>query len=300
METFHEGEVAVQERTGERPIAVRLAKLVTPEIVPGARPFLAEQQELAVATSDVHGRPWASLWVGASGFVHTPDGKTVELDFERTLRADDDPVKLVDGAAVGLLAIDLQTRRRLRINGVVTALDDEHATIEVREAFPNCPKYIQKREPKPSAESTSEPTKRGTTLDRAFISRVDTLFVASQHATRGLDASHRGGEPGFVHVLDDRTLRVPDYRGNSLFNTFGNFELDSRVGMALVDFANKRVLSLTGNAKVSFDVDEDPSQPNGGTGRYWTVVVDEWVEYALDPRIHWELEERSPFNPGIS
>lgn len=283
-------------------MAARLEGIVQPEIVPGARAFLAEQQALAVATSDVHGRPWASLWLGARGFVHTPDGRTVELDFERTLRTDEDPVALTRGAPVGMLAINLQTRKRLRINGVVTALDAARATIEVREAYPNCPKYIQKREPRPSTETTSAPTRRGRTFDderRELIRRVDTVFVATQHATRGLDASHRGGAPGFVHVLDERTLRLPDYPGNGIFNTFGNLELDPRVGLVLVDFANQRALSLTGRATVSFDVEEDASQPNGGTGRYWTVVVDEWVDAPLDPRIDWEPGERSAFNPGI-
>ena len=59
---------------------------------------------------------------------------------------------------------------------------------------------------------------------------ADTFFVASAHAERGVDASHRGGLPGFVRVLGDRTLEIPDYPGNSMFNTLGNPAADPRAG----------------------------------------------------------------------
>ena len=52
--------------------------------------------------------------------------------------------------------------------------------------------------------------------------RGDVLFIATAHATRGADASHRGGNPGFIEVLDGKTVRIPDYAGNSMFNTLGN------------------------------------------------------------------------------
>jgi hypothetical protein len=131
---------------------------------------------------------------------------------------------------------------------------------------------------------------------RAFIDRTDTLFVASINAERGLDASHRGGEPGFVRVVDETTLRIPDYEGNSMYQTLGNFQLDPRAGLALIDFERQRVLSITGRAALDFGADE-PHHPSGGTGRYWTFTVDRWVERSLPPGITWTLVDRSPFNP---
>ena len=68
-------------------------------------------------------------------------------------------------------------------------------------------------------------------------------------------------------------------------------------GLALVDFERGRILSLTGTANVTYDAPEDPEQPSGGTGRYWTVVVNEWVDFALPAPVAWDLLERSPFNP---
>lgn len=66
----------------------------------------------------------------------------------------------------------------------------------------------------------------GSVLDEVRarrVERADTLFVTSRHPVRGADVSHRGGAPGFVLVVDAKRLRIPDYRGNSMFNTFGNF-----------------------------------------------------------------------------
>lgn len=298
---FHEGEIAVQERTGERPIALRLTGLLRHEIMPAARPFLATQRLLAVAVADPQGRPWASLWLGARGFLHTDDGSVVDIERARLFRSEDDPAEVVLGAPLGLLAIDLESRRRLRINGIVSELDANRLAIAVHESYPNCPKYIQRRVLRPGTETTPEPTVRGSVLDarrRELVARIDTLFVASRHPTRGLDASHRGGEAGFVRVLDERTLRLPDYPGNSLFNTLGNFAVDPHAGLALIDFERGRVLSLTGTVTVTYDAPDDPTQPSGGTGRYWTVRVDEWIDFALPAPVGWELVDRSPFNPA--
>src|SRR5262249_49525635 len=172
--------------------------------------------------------------------------------------------------------------------------------IGVREVFPNCPKYIQRRAPV-AGGATSAPAapERGVSLDaerRAFLARADTLFVASFHPTRGVDVSHRGGAPGFVRVVDDRTLRVPDYPGNGMFQTLGNFEVAPRAGLVAVDFERRRLLSLTGTVSVSFGA-EDPAHPSGGTGRSWSLVVAEWLEFAAPVGLGFRLVERSPFNP---
>ena len=84
---------------------------------------------------------------------------------------------------------------------------------------------------------------------------ADTFFVASAHPRRGTDVSHRGGDPGFVRMLDDHTLRVPDYAGNSMFNTLGNLHVNPRAGLLFVDFDRWRTLQLTGTATIRFDLE---------------------------------------------
>jgi predicted pyridoxine 5'-phosphate oxidase superfamily flavin-nucleotide-binding protein len=299
-EVFHEGEVAVQERTGERAIALHHGSILRETIPPAARAFLATQKMLAVGAADDAGRLWASLWSGARGFIQSDDAGT-RLQVEPHGRSDGDPVwpLLAGGNAVGLLAIDLASRRRFRVNGVVGDSDEHGIEVLVNETFPNCPKYIQRREMLDGAPFEARPVEEGNRLDpqrRAFIAGSDTLFVASRHPRRGVDVSHRGGPRGFVHVVDERRLRVPDYAGNSMFQTLGNFEVDRHAGVTMVDFERGRLLAFTGVVSVSYG-SEDPTLPTGGTGRYWDFTFDRWIELSLADGIGFRFVDASPFNP---
>jgi predicted pyridoxine 5'-phosphate oxidase superfamily flavin-nucleotide-binding protein len=300
---FHEGELAVQERAGERDLARRLGSAVSPRILEGALAFLSRQRLLAVAAAGDDGWLWTSVWSGEPGFVTSGDGQRVSIMLPALMSASaDDPVlpRLAVGRNVGMLAIELASRRRLRINGTVDAISRDEIRIVVRESLGNCPKYIQRRHPR-NVAAPLHPTggESGRTLDekrRALIERVDTAFVGSLHPTRGVDASHRGGAPGFIRIADATTLRVPDYRGNSMFTTLGNFESDHRASMTAVDFERGRAVSFSGSAHLHFGI-ENPEHPTGGTGRYWDLVVREWVQFDLPPTVRWELIDTSPFNP---
>ena len=131
---------------------------------------------------------------------------------------------------------------------------------------------------------------------RASIGAADTFFVASAHSERGVDVSHRGGNPGFVEVLDERTLRVPDYAGNSMFNTLGNFVANPRAGLLFIDFDANRTLQLVGTAEIQWELDESNDR-TGGTRRYWDFTGERWLERELTHHVEWELLDYSPFNP---
>lgn len=303
---FHDGERWVQERAGERGIALRVGGMVGPVVPPRALPFLAEQRMLAMGSVDEEGSVFASVVLGAAGLASSEDGSTVVVDRTRVESSREDPLwrHLGMGAPLGLLAIELGSRRRLRVNGVVSGLDERRMVMTVTEAYPNCPKYIQRRlardDPSlPAPESGA--AAGGPSLDglriRA-IERADTLFVASRHPTRGLDVSHRGGPPGFVRVLDPSRLRIPDYPGNSMFNTLGNFVVDDRAGLAVLDFERRRILQMTGRVVVGFGQDEDPRQPTGGTGRYWDFRATRWLELPLGGRLTWDVPDGSPHHPA--
>jgi len=130
-----------------------------------------------------------------------------------------------------------------------------------------------------------------------FVEHADTLFVASRHPTRGVDMSHRGGAPGFVRVLDPRRLRIPDYRGNGMFNTLGNFVVDDRAGLVFLDFDRGILLQMTGTVTLQFNEAEDSHQPTGGTGRYWDFHLARWLEVPILTKLAWELLDFSPYNP---
>jgi uncharacterized protein len=305
-EPFHDGEIAVQERAGERDIARRHGAAISSRIVPGAVAFLAQQRLLALSASGDDSQVWTSVWGGEPGFVRSPDGQHVRILTSLMEASPDDPVlgRLGVGGDLGILAIDLASRRRLRINGSIEAIAADEICIVVRESVGNCPKYIQSRHPHEvsTAVSNRRPRERGCEIDeerRVLVERVDTAFVGSVHAARGADTSHRGGVPGFIKVVDTTTLCIPDYPGNSMFMTLGNFEIDPRAGLAVVDFEDGRVVSFSGSARLRFEV-EDPKHPTGGTGRYWDFTVREWVQFDLPPTVRWELHDVSPYNPSTS
>lgn len=302
---FHEGERHVQERAGEREIATRVGASVGDAIPPGAFGFLAEQRLLVVGSADARGAVWASVLFGERGVVSAVAERAVVIERTRVDVIADDPLwsNLRVGAAVGLLAIELGSRRRLRINGVISALADERIEVTVREAYSNCPKYIQRRHfslDSGRSADAARPAAAGVALDAVrtrLIERADTLFVASRHPQRGVDVSHRGGEPGFVRQVAPNRLRIPDYRGNSMFNTLGNLVVSNRAGLVFMDFERARLLQLVGTVSVHFGEAEDPRQPTGGTGRYWYVDVESWLELPVVRRVTWELLDRSPHNP---
>ena len=305
-EPFHDGEIAVQERVGERDIARRHGAAISSRLVPGALAFLAQQRLLALSATGDDRQVWTSVWGGEPGFVRSTDGQHVRILTSLMEASPHDPVlgRLAIARDLGILAIDLASRRRLRINGSIEAIAADEISIVVRESVGNCPKYIQRRHPHEvsRASSNRRPRERGREIDekrRVLVERVDTAFVGSVHPTRGADASHRGGAPGFIKVVDATTLRVPDYPGNSMFMTLGNFEIDPRAGLAVVDFEDSQVVSFSGSARLRLEVD-DPKHPTGGTGRYSDFTVREWVQFDLLPTVRWELHDVSPDNPSTS
>jgi hypothetical protein len=297
-EVFHEGEIAVQERAGERSVALRNGRGIAQVIMPEALPFLAQQRLIAISTCDAHGAVWVAVWFGPAGFIASDDGRRVTV--ARTAWEDPVSTGMRAHGSVGILAIELATRKRLRINGVVESIERDRIEIDVREAFGNCPKYIQRRIAQDAGPLVpSAPVASGRTLDAvrcAAIASADTLFVGSVHPERGADASHRGGAPGFVRVSGEASLRIPDYRGNGMFQTLGNFATDARASIAVADFDRARVLSMTGTATLAFD-GEDPAHPTGGTGRYWDFQLEEWREVSMPAGLHYQLIDAWRFNP---
>lgn len=301
---FHAGERHVQRLAGERDRAERNARALRTEIVPGAHLFLKEQRQLAVATERPDGALRVSLLTGEPGFARTEDGTTLVITRARLTSPADDAVwqELTPGAPVGTLALEYHSRRRIRINGHVRLLTEETLIVDVEDSVPLCPKYIQRRAWTPAAsvgrrdDAADARTSPSPERLAELLARADTAFVGSRHASGRLDVSHRGGAPGFLRLTADHRIRVPDYAGNSMFRTLGNFQLDPSAALAIPDFARGRVLQLTGHARLDFGAD-DPTLPTGGTGRYWEFEIAEQAESAYTPGMTWELLERSPFNP---
>jgi predicted pyridoxine 5'-phosphate oxidase superfamily flavin-nucleotide-binding protein len=80
-----------------------------------------------------------------------------------------------------------------------------------------------------------------------LIAEADTFFLGTIHPERGADASHRGGPPGFVHVVDDG-LWWPDFPGNNMFNSLGNLAVDPTAALLFIDYATGATLHMSGAA----------------------------------------------------
>jgi hypothetical protein len=259
---FHPGELLVQRRAGLRDEAERVGAIVRDLVAPAAAAFLAERFMLVVGAQE-HGHMWCSLLTGRPGFIRAENiggaGYRARVDVAaRPLPTDPLAGALAGRAEVGALAIDPGTRRRLRVNGVSRPTTGG-LRIEVRQAYGNCPKYIQRREPEFTAGVAGQPV-IGTALtgpDRAIIERADTFFVATASADGAADASHRGGNPGFVRILDDHDdddgeLSWADYPGNAMMMTLGNLAQNPECGLLFLDWSTGTMLQLSGTARIEW------------------------------------------------
>jgi predicted pyridoxine 5'-phosphate oxidase superfamily flavin-nucleotide-binding protein len=89
--------------------------------------------------------------------------------------------------------------------------------------------------------------------DRAFIERCDMFFIATADAQGRPQCSYKGGEPGFVRVLDERTIAFPSYDGNGMYLSLGNLAVNTNVGLLFISFEERKRMRLNGVATVSVD-----------------------------------------------
>lgn len=285
---FHVDEVAAQ----------RLAS--SPATGAGVRAFMLDQHRtffealtyVFLATTDADGWPTATLLAGDVGFIRSPDPVTLRIAAAVDPR---DPAAstLAPAQEIGLLGLDLATRRRNRANGRIVGRDGDGWTVALRQSFGNCARYIQSRTVA-AASRESGVVETLSSLDReaqGLIFGADTFFVASRSrpdisVAGGLDISHRGGRPGFVDVTADR-LTIPDYPGNRYYNTFGNLLGDPRAALLFLDFESGDLLQLQGIV----DIDWDASRARliAGAQRTWRFTLTRgWRRRAACP-LRWRF-----------
>lgn len=262
---FHEGELAIQERVGVREkIEAQARRAVRRYLTDQHREFFPLLPYVFIGSVDAHGQPWASMLLGEPGFV-TPTSPVSVCVRAQPLHGDPLRETLRAGAEVALLGVQLHTRRRNRVIGAVADVNEDGFTIEVRQTLGICPQYIQGRELEFTRDLRTRdprPVHRSDRLDatsQAIIERADTYFVASvdpreaDGVARGADVSHRGGRPGFVRVDDEITLTAPDFVGNFIFNTLGNWQIHDRAGLLFIDFEQGDLLYIAARAEVIWD-----------------------------------------------
>ncbi|MFD9910922.1 pyridoxamine 5'-phosphate oxidase family protein [Streptomyces sp. NPDC059063] len=292
---YHPGSRAVQDRVGVRELADHVGRSIGPGIRPVAAAFLELQPMLVVGGQDpASGRVWASLLTGAPGFVRATGAHQVSV---AGAPAAGDPLAAAlsrPGAPVGTIALDPRTRRRMRLNGRARPTPRGLA-IEADQVFSNCPKYLQKRqlteERRPGPPSSPHHSTELSPAQQDFIATADTFFIATVR-DGGADASHRGGNPGFVTVTSPYELQWRDYPGNAMFLTLGNLTVDPRAGLLLLDWATGTTLQLTGSARTDYDASDG--------SRTVRFRLSEAVETPGASPWTWTGTEYSPANPPLA
>ncbi|WP_291409489.1 pyridoxamine 5'-phosphate oxidase family protein [Actinophytocola sp.] len=127
---------------------------------------------------------------------------------------------------------------------------------------------------------------RDQVLDRlnddmvTFVGRMEMAFIGTADAGGECDSTFRAGPPGFLHVLDDRRIAYPEYRGNGVLASLGNISENPHVGLLMIDFIEDLIgLHVNGRARIVEDADlraETPGLPSeierGGAPERWVVV----------------------------
>jgi predicted pyridoxine 5'-phosphate oxidase superfamily flavin-nucleotide-binding protein len=296
---YHEGELAVQAQAGVREMASRIGKSIRSTIPLAAKGFLSSQPIAVLSSIDQKGRVWASLLAGKPGFMQALDEKTIRIQ-ATTGNGDPFAENILQNDQVGLIVIEFATRHRMRING--TAKIDDHAIhIHSEQVYSNCPKYIQARTWESKSESNDQTSVQHSTefsdQQLSWIRNADTFFIASHHREGGADASHRGGNPGFIQVLDKNTLRFPDYSGNTMFQTLGNISVNPNCGLLFIDFDRGATLQITGTAKIIWD--RNQLKEFSGAERSVEFRASEIIEIACVIPLRWEFQNYSPHNPAV-
>ena len=297
---FHAGEQAMQERVGKRDMMEKYGRMVIRSFMPDQhRKFFNQLPFVVLGSVDGDGWPWASMIAGKPGFITTPTAQQIDINGAILV---DDPLRasLRTGAPIGMLGIELETRRRNRVNARVSQVGEAGFSMLVDQSFGNCPQYIQTRDLSmvrdPSVLHSSRGSDQFETLDaaaHAFISSTDMFFVSSfvpatdNPETQGVDVSHRGGRAGFIKV-NGNTLTIPDYAGNHHFNTLGNFLMHPKAGLIFPDFDTGDVTMLTGTVEL-LSADDPEIHAFDGAERGWRFTLHRGV------RLHDALPFRATF-----
>ncbi|KAF4464603.1 oxidoreductase FAD-binding [Fusarium albosuccineum] len=320
---FHQGERAMHQ-------LLKVPRLENPTI-PGLPPRygmrVMQSSLVALGTLDNQGRPWTTVWGGERGFARpVAEGvlafnSAVDTRHDPVFKAlwdgvDDDGVQQGainrpnhgEGKTMAGLSIDLETRDRVKLAGkmIAGATVEEGKAVQmamaVTESLGNCPKYLNKKDivlsemkPELVSETLQLPQEA---LD--LIASADMLFLSSTNG-HTMDTNHRGGSPGFIRVIknehDGLELIYPEFSGNRLYQTLGNFKINPLVGIAIPDFNNANVVYLTGTASVLLGEEASSILARSRLAVKISVTSAKFVKSGLPFR--GSLGEYSPYNPPV-
>jgi ferredoxin-NADP reductase/predicted pyridoxine 5'-phosphate oxidase superfamily flavin-nucleotide-binding protein len=304
---FHQGEIKVQKKLGIHESTMNFAPRVIRSFMPDQhRDFYENQPFLVVAARDARGKMWSTLLFASAAaaandkdsalFVTSSDPQHLELK-SQPLPGDALEGAFESGSDMGILGIELATRRRNRVNGRVALNNGHEITFSVDQSFGNCPQYIKPRNWWTDTEHSMTVTtdtsavvvrsRRLSPQQRRHIYSAETIFVATGYRGEGEDprfgndASHRGGTAGFLVPSKDGTkIFLPDYAGNNMYMSLGNLVEDPRMGITVPLYETGGMMQMTGTAKIHWEDEEEDPMSEVSLSHFQGAL--RWLEFDIE------------------
>lgn len=301
-------------------------------LTPQASFMLQKGSMLALGTLDAESRPWTTLWGGSPGFSEPLGGgfigtrTLVDGAWDPVVQAlvgdavDGEMLQPKDGKMLAGLAIDLITRKRVKIAGQMVAgtarevdieTDDElrkgemptkqkqiQLVTKIEQSLGNCPKYLNQYQLQPAlveAELLFD-SQALTDETKDLIAGADMFFMTTS-TSLDMDVNHRGGPPGFVRIISHTELAYPEYSGNRLYQSLGNLQLNPKIGITFPNYETGDVLYITGTTEILVGADADRMLPGSNLAVRISITSSRHVSRGLPFR--GTRHTPSPYNPRI-
>ncbi|ELR04925.1 hypothetical protein GMDG_00183 [Pseudogymnoascus destructans 20631-21] len=289
-----------------------------PFLSPFAASVLKRSPLIALGALDEQGRPWTTLWGGEPAFARSiaPSVIAIKSSIARThdpvmeiLLGAATPGEVVQGGEKGALmsglAIDLESRLRAKfagrmIAGALQEPEKDSGAAEVQLAtVPNTSTAKPSPPPSPPPPS-SPPPSPSPPAAISLVHAADLFFLSSSHPTSP-STNHRGGPPGFIRILTNTstelTLVYPEYSGNNLYQTLGNYRLSPLASLLIPDFATGNALYLTGRVDILIGPAASAILPHTNLAIKFTATEHRFIATFLPFRA--TPIEPSPYNPRV-
>lgn len=259
---WHDGEIAIQQLAGTDIKMADIGPNYIREFMPEQhRNFYESLTMIFFGYIDYNSDIYSSMLFGNPGFIQSPTKTTLVINTQQTM-GDIALGDLVIGDRIGFVGIEFETKRRNRVNAIITDINQKYVVVRVLQSYGNCPKYIQPKKftvnPR-YGQFYSSSYKQLTDRDIVLIKNADVFFIGSnfndgnQLNNRGVDNSHRGGEPGFVSINCNGQLSIEDYFGNGFYNTLGNLLLNPIANLLFCDWDNGHTIQITVTAEIIWE-----------------------------------------------
>lgn len=257
--SWHKGELIAQERANTKQRMAEIGPQYIRQSMPQQhRDFFESLSMLFIGYKAQYEHVHASVLFGEPGFIHSLSETELVINIQYSM-GDFDKNCINVGDKIGLLGLVFNTKRRNRLNVIITDINQKTMTVKVLQSYGNCSKYIHPKTLVTNTRYNPLYTKSITLLIkdiRQVIKNSGTFFIASSFNdgekldNRGVDISHRGGDAGFIAITENDQLLVEDYPGNGFFNTIGNLLLNPLASLLFFDWQQGHTYQVT----VSTDV----------------------------------------------